>query len=131
LKGKLDESFIDAITLVLEHDSAYRYRFQDIIVNLNKYELTRNSKKELCRLMDMLIEREEGRLSDKWEKVKKFAEIALSFPTKIRRELVKILVELNLEELKFSKEDIYWTDYYYSYKFGGKSLEERKLNNKI
>jgi len=131
LKGKIDENFIDAISLVLEHDSAYRYRFQDIIVCLNKVLLKQNPAREICRLMDIIIEREEARMNHKWKSVKKFIKLALFFPTKYRKLLVEIMGEINLEELKFSKEDTYWAGEYQSYNFGGKTLEKRKLENKL
>lgn len=116
LKGKINEHLIDAISAVLEYDSAYRYRFQDIVAELNK---NNGVVKELKRLLTITAERE----VDSWQKEKwnslKFLVNALYLMPKTRKLIREIIQEVNIDEIKFSKEDIYWTRTAKNYNYGG------------
>lgn len=132
LRGKVKDNLLDAITLVVECDSAYKYRFQDILPLLDQAKLTGyfSTTKELKRLIDILKERDSAQESQpvKYEKLKKVIGIVLLLP-KARKTIEDILKEVNLEEIKLSKEDICFTNTYTVYKIGGRSWEERKQEN--
>lgn len=129
LKDRVSEGVRDAIGMVLEYDTAYRFRFQDVIVELDK---TKDTRKEVCRLLQLLADRErEGfeMVADKWLAIKKFANVALLIPS-IKRQVKIILEDLNLDEVRMSKEDLYWTNEFNTFNYRGKLINERRAENK-
>jgi len=133
LKGKLDDSLLDALILILEYDSGYRYRFQDVMMELNKENLT-NPAKEIIRLIDILTFRDYGEdiesaEKSKWGRMKKLIRLVFIFCPKIKKQIVAILRDINIDEIKFSKEDIYWTNKNPSYLFRGIAFEDRLKEN--
>jgi hypothetical protein len=131
LNGKVDEMLKNGIGIIVESDSAYRYRMQDVVSQINKKELLKNPVKEICRLFDILIERDEDYMKIKWRTVKKFTKLVLITSPKIKKLVVGILMDINIDEIKFSKEDIYWVNEFGKYNYFGKTLEQRKEDNKI
>jgi len=131
LTNKINEQLVNGISIIVESDSAYRYRMQDVLPLLNKENLLKNPIKEICRLLDILIERDEEYMKEKWKKVKKFVKLVLIVSPKIKKLVVNILMEINIDEIKFSKEDIYWVNEFGKYNYFGKTLEQRKEDNKI
>jgi len=131
LKGRLDQNLIDALALILEYDSAYRYRFQDIVMELNK---DNKPVEEIIRLLDILNKRECGddlntRKNSKWGQMRRLVKLGFFFCPKIKKQMIAILRDINIDEIKFSKEDIYWIAED-GYPFQGMTKEERKAENK-
>ncbi len=106
LKGRLDPRIVDMSTLVLEYDSAYKYRFQDIGAELNK---NNPPVKEIKRLMDLLIARDYKEMADKWKRIKNLTNILYLMP-KTRRLIKEIINDIDISKIKMSKEDIYWAN---------------------
>ena len=125
---KIDQNFLDAISLIVEFDSAYRYRVQDIISELNKENLIKNPKKEILRLLDIINSRERT-FNPRWNQIKKIVKVGMYIP-KFRKTIVSFLKEINIDEIKFSKEDIYWTNKDFSYCYRGLTATERYNENK-
>lgn len=130
LRYKFENNLFEAITLILECDSAYRYRFQDIIAELKKENL-KNPRQELLRLWDIMTSRETilGQLR-KYKSLRKFISLAIFVP-KIKKLVVSILTEINIDEVKMTKADIYWSNEYGVYNFRGLNSEQRKQENKL
>jgi len=136
LRGMMDGYLLDALTLILEYDSGYRYRFQDIIAELNKEALAKNPAKEVMRLLDVLTFREGlGKAIDpasKWQKLKRLIPLLFFVCPKIKRQVVKILTEMNIDEVKFDKSDLYWINKNSCHLFRGMPIEAREAeNNKL
>jgi hypothetical protein len=115
------------IMTILEFDLAYRYMFQDVIVEINKENFNKNPVKEYRRVLDILISKSYETLQNKFKLVKFMGSVALIFSKKLRKDLKEIVKELNLKELELSKEDIYWTNthQYSSFKFRNLPYEIR------
>jgi len=132
LKDKLPIGIINALTMIIEIDTAYRWRFQDIISELKQENLEGFGVfKEIGRLLNILRQREKmGYISGKLNGIKWLVYALLLLSPKTRKLIRDILKELNLNELRFSVEDDYWINQNRAdYKFKGLSLEERhKLN---
>jgi hypothetical protein len=111
----------DIICFWLETDMAYRYRFQDIIYELNIELFKKDQIKELLRLLDILISREIGGMDFKWKTIRKYVVPGLKvikfFKPKLFKKVCQMVANINLEEIKSSKEDIYWQKDYIDYKF--------------
>ena len=112
-----DESLKDAISIILENDMAYCYRLQDILGELNK----KNSfTKEIKRLADLYISRDHG------SRLVRMAKRARKYLWLLRFTKVKsILMDINIDEIKLSKEDIYWTNIVPGYNYRGLTYKRR------
>jgi hypothetical protein len=133
LRGEMDETLVDAITLVLEYDSGYRYRFQDIIAELNISHLYNEYiTAELQRLLDILTYREGlGKIdpASKWQKLKRLLPIIFFLYPKLKKKIVKILEKINIDEVKFNYQDEYWINQNPCHLYCGLSIEERQKKN--
>lgn len=133
LRGEMNETLMDAITLVIEYDSGYRYRFQDIIAELNVSHLYNEYiTEELQRLLDILTYREGlGKIdpASKWQKLKRLLPIIFFLYPKLKKKIVKILSEINIDEVRFDKSDIYWVNQNPCHLYRGMSIEDRQAEN--
>lgn len=121
LKGKYDQNLVDAFTLVLEYDSAYRYRFQDLVVGYNR---NNGIVKEVMIMVDKIIERENPPHSkEKWAKFRTPIRL-LTFI--FRKRIKQFFDELNLDEIKLSKEDTYFLCLYNIYNCNGWDWDKKQ-----
>jgi len=109
----------DILCMLLEFDNAYRFRFQDLMGELNQEDFKKNSIKELLRLIDILSKRERTQeIRDTWVLVK----MALKYYLKYDKELLEIVkevfLEADIEKLKLSVEDKYYCKPRKDYNFG-------------
>jgi len=119
----------DVICAILEFDIAYRYRAQDILFKLDKIKLIENPLKELERLFTILISRENWATSgmERFKGIFPLVRIYFMFNPKKLKQLKEILSRIDINEIKLSVEDIYWTNQAYKdYNFRGISYEERR-----
>ena len=108
---------------IFEYDDAYRYRLQDVMSELNKENLFKNPRKELSRLVDLLIVRDTAQnMRDKFKTVKLFLWLLVPF----KRKFLKSIKDLDLDKMKFDEDDRYWVllrnD---EYLFFGENKEQR------
>ena len=112
----------EVIAMTWEYDYAYRLRGQDLIPFLNKEALRKNPVKEIKRLIDILIERDIS-CKDKWKSLKKW--IILLRIKKIRKIIVDLLLEIDLEKIKMDEADWYFSLDRNDYNYGGLPYKER------
>jgi hypothetical protein len=118
LKGKIDERVLDAMTLVLEYDSAYRFMLQDILPILDKEKFDKEPIKELQRLFDIFISRNDGG-EQKMINIFKFIKFYLKVNRKLLKQVKEIVKDLNLKEIDPSDADRYWMLYLRAYRCFG------------
>ena len=98
--------FRDFLCMTLEMDNAYRYRFQDVIVLLDKCALRKRPAKEIFRLLRILSQRELTQdIKDTWVLLKIALTLYLWTDRECKRMLVRCLSDLNLEEVQLTIED--------------------------
>lgn len=138
LTGLVDDKLKDIICYYVEYDMAYRYRLQDILACLDKEALKKKPIVELKRLLDILCKREsypdkmeDYGMAKKWKRIFSFVFWVMVFNSKIKKLIVDILLNINLEEVAFSEEDICWTNYYEDYNFRGMNYQQREADNKL
>lgn len=110
----------DIMCMFLEFDNAYRFRFQDIIVNLDVSALKQNTGNELVRLFELMTAREKTQeIKDTWKLVKFFLPWYLRFDKKLQTSIVGVLSSLDLTKVKLSVEDEHFclkrTDYQFDF----------------
>ena len=126
---EVDREVRDFVCMILEMDNAYRFRFQDVIVELDKQALKKNTGKELTRLLSILQTRESGQtVRDTWTLFKTFIPTALWLSPKVKKQIVSVLTELNLSEVALTAEDKWYATPRkdYSCKFRDFPTEEDK-----
>lgn len=110
---------ISAISAIWEFDSAYRYRFQDILSNVDKDACIDNPRKEMMRLVALTFKREKiiG-LVEKMKAIKLVVWVLLM--NRQTREMIKCFV-WNLEPSEIALDD---GDRYWCYQFGDFDFED-------
>lgn len=105
IDNSLAKEFAFNLGQIIEYDDAYRYRFQDIMEELDEEQFNKNPKKEVLRLYEILIVRAlDGVAFSKVKPILTFVNIFVPF---IKKHLIK--------NTKFLKEccrdqsDWYWT----------------------
>ena len=97
----------DLSCMVMEFDNAYRYRVQDILPEVNKEELKKNTIKELHRVLDIMGGRENTQtIKDSCFLLKKFVSFYLRFDRKLLGLLREVLLEVNLKQVSLDEMDI-------------------------
>lgn len=108
----------DLVCMVLEFDNAYRFRFQDIISELNKENLRKNTAKEISRLLEIMSSRENTQeVKDTWKLVRYFLPWYLRFNRSLRKQIVDILTDLDLSKTALQVDDKHFCDKRVDYKF--------------
>jgi len=93
----------DIICMVLEYDDAYRYRFQNVIIELDKERVQKNVVKEIRRLFERAIELEDDEgVKAKFIRLKKFLPIIRG-----QKALRDFLCGLDLSKLRMDRGDRY------------------------
>lgn len=126
----------DIVCFFLEADHAYRYRWQDIMCELDKAKFKKNPCKEFQRLFQIMIDREPKTsllMKRKWGYFKKMIPFAYwylkIFKPSILKRLCWAIEDINIDEIKPSREDLYWMNRAESYNFRGLNWSIRKLMN--
>lgn len=121
----------DIVCMILEFDNAYRYRFQDIIVELDQKAVQKNPIKEFLRLLDVMSQREnDQKVKDTWKLFKLVVRFYLRFDRKLIRMLVDVFSKLDLREIAFMPEDKHFSCQRSDYRFGfmeNPTPEDKKL----
>jgi hypothetical protein len=121
-RGKIIK-FIWALGTFIQNDFAYYWRVQDPLCELDKESLNENPRKEILRLFDLAIARD-NQISEKVRLLKKLASILLLIPRykKIAKDYFN---GLDIEKIKPDREDIYFMGRRQGYNFGGLSYKDR------
>jgi hypothetical protein len=127
LKDELEKGFIDAVSLVLEYDSAWRFIFQDIMAEFRPEEFGKNWRKELRNIFDIAINRGNANDKVKFNNIYKIMILALTLNRKLLKQVKRIVAKLNIEEMKPTEEDRYWMLFLKTYSCFGLSPEQRDI----
>ena len=149
IQGPWEGYYSEPITIILEADIAYRYRFQDIVVEIDKQRLVFDTKrylrgifgliwyitigndrylfksvKELRRVIQLLIDRELNS-NQKFKALKELC-LVLQISPYYRKLIIDFFLKLDIEKVKLNYEDSYWLSKYKDYNLGGLDYEQRK-----
>lgn len=119
-----NEKVRDIICAILEYDTSYRLRVQDIAEFIDK---SRGAVWNINHILDILIAREVNQgMRDKWIRLKSLTWV-LHLHRGLVRDINQIIKDINVEEVKMSVEDKYWSCAHQDYNFLGLTSEERKI----
>src|SRR3990167_4028437 len=95
--------------LFVEHDNAYRFPLQDVLPLLSKDKLRKSTKKELLRIMDILIDRAHPVHGIRPKAVQMRKLLWLVFLSRSATNFIKeFLLELDTDKLKLDEDDWYF-----------------------
>lgn len=120
----------DIMCMFLEFDNAYRFRFQDVIAELDK--TNPDSGKEVVRLLELMTSRENTQeIKDTWKLVRYFLPWYLFFNKSLKKNLTAILQSLDLEKVKLSVEDEHYCSERKDYNFGFQLCPKNSTQEKL
>lgn len=120
----------DVFCLFIEQDSAYKFRFQDIMAEVDTYRLRRGGigmADEILRLMHIMKDREVDKktMSDyKWVAIEKLIKPAFLIK-EVRHYFHEFVKEVDFNKLEPDEGDWYYDTLRLDYDFGGKLLPQR------
>ena len=119
-----ERDFGKVIGTILEYDNAYYWRMEDIFSETSKELLIKNPRKELKRLLEIYKSREKGGIEFKAEAIVKALNWIFWIPG-VKKAFRKAIQSVDIEKMKMTKDDSYFTMIYEGYDFQGKNIEER------
>lgn len=109
----------DGICMLLEFDNAYRYRFQDIIAELNRENARKNIIGELKRLLTIMQSREKTpEVRDTWTLFKLLVSLYLRFDKGMKTLISNVLVEIDTGKAALDEGDKHYCNPRQDYTFG-------------
>ena len=125
IREDVADEFAKVFANLIEYDTAYRYRIQDIMSETTHTELYDNPRKEIKRLLMIFKDREPTlHLVAKFESLASIITILLAL-TRVKRAFRDALDEINIRDLQLDEADRYHILRLDRYNFLGKPLEER------
>jgi hypothetical protein len=119
----------DISCMIIEQDSAYKFRFQDIMAEVDVKEIRKgglNTRREIRRLLALLKEREFSKefAQNKWGVIERIFPFVFLIGD-VRKIINNFVREVDFKKLSPDEGDWYYDTLRYDYEFGGKRLEER------
>lgn len=131
---KVADNTANIVGHLVEYDDAYRYRIQDVMSETNKEKLLANPSKEVQRILQILMEREQGGRSGvtDWrgdhviKKAKSLSRLGLALYIPFVKKAFKYGIEnTNITDLQMDEMDRYNTRLLAGYNFDGESYDVR------
>mgnify|MGYP001579977069 FL=1 len=106
---KLRYELRDIVCMVLEFDNAYRFRYQDVIVELDRAALQKRPRQEIARLLTIMSSREVTQeIKDTWTLAASFVKWYLLFDRKMLRLIMHVLKNTTPELARLDAGDEHW-----------------------
>lgn len=107
-KNIKNEKLRDVICAILQFDLAYRYRLQDILMEIDKDDFEKRPIREINRLIKIFIERSGDKLLDVKGIKSQYIKIGLILNPSIVKEIKEFVRNIDIGKVMLSKEDWYW-----------------------
>jgi len=120
----ISNKFARYFACLLEFDDAYRYRFQDVMTEINEVDLFKNPAKEFIRILKIYKSRDREDTSSKMAILEPAIHILFRLSW-FKKAFMSALKDINIKDMKLDVTDIYWTNMRIDYKFRGLTHEER------
>lgn len=98
------ESFRNIWCMILEYDDAYRYTLQDILVEFDRDAAKKDIVKEIKKLLDLTLERDDRGLFVKFSQIRKML-FLLNFKKDIKIMVERFFSSIDLDRIKLDEDD--------------------------
>lgn len=123
LSRDISDQFALAFVTLIEYDTAYRYRIEDILTETTKEKLMANPVKEFQRLIEILAERDNRKhVVAKFRRFTWLFKYAFWF---IKKPFLEALQVINFSRLQYDDIDRFQVRHWSGYNFFGETIEER------
>lgn len=114
------------VSALIDYDTAYRYRVQDLLSETTKEKLYTAPITEIKRLLAILVERDPERkhLQEKFKAIGTAISILLLIP-RFRKLFKRVILESDFHRLQFDEADRYHVLRLDGYQFLGRTIEDR------
>lgn len=119
-------SFKNIWCMMLEYDDAYRYTFQDVLVEMDKDGVRKDVVKEITKVLDLTLERDDRGLFIKFTQVRKLL-FLVNYDKTVKQMLTRFFLELNLNRIKMDDADLYHASFKQGYNW--KHIKNYKKEN--
>lgn len=122
-------SFRNIWCMTMEYDDAYRYTFQDVLVEFDKDAAREDIVKEIKKILDLTLERDDRGLFIKFTQIRKLL-FLVNYDKNIKQMLTRFFLELDLNKLQMDEGDLQHAKFKPGYNW---THEEnyQKTNNKV
>lgn len=117
LTEESSQTFAEVFSHIIEYDNAYRFRLLDILSETTQNEL-KTPRKAILRLIELVKDRDNKIVSDKYIKIARLISLALLFP-KVKKAFKFMVFHMQIENLQWDDSDLYWSCETKGYKFRG------------
>ncbi len=115
----------EILCMIIEHDYSYKARWQDTFQYFNKRLFLENPTKEILRIMEILIERENTSMDEtKWRPIIMAIRMAM-MSGDIKKYMIEFFKALDINRITPDDADWYFMLDRLDYNYGGLTLEER------
>ena len=114
--------------LLKEYDDAYRYTFQDVLAELDKDVARKDIVKEIKKILDLTLERDDRGLFIKFTQIRKLL-FLINYDKNIKQMLTRFFVELDLHKIEMDEDDLYHAKFKPGYNWTHE--ENFKKSNKV
>ena len=123
IKKEISEEFAFIFATLIEYDTAYRYRLEDLFSESSQEKML-NPRQEINKLIEIYLQREKKR--DLPEKFRSFGRISkiLLIP-RIKKAFIKAIKQIEFSKLQLDEIDHYQIRNSLNYDFFGMTKEER------
>jgi len=124
-KGAGEKDFGKVVGTMIEYDNAYHWTLEDLASEINPAELYNHPRKEILRIFEIYKQREKRQPVEKVGSLVSLITCLLYLPS-VRKAFRASLKQIDLEKMKMTPNDRYYTMNYGGYEFEGKTIEERQ-----
>ena len=119
----------DLMCMILEFDNAYRYRFQDIMEDLDILVIKEKPLNEIIRLFDIMSSREKTQeIKDTWTLIKSFVYYYVKYDKSLLKILANTLYRINTEKAILDEGDRHYCEKRTDYNFKHYDVSKRILS---
>ena len=125
IRDQYAQAFAKNIATLIEYDTAYKYRIEDIMSETDAQKLKNAPRREIKRLLAIFATRDLNITTQaKFNTIGKILSLALIVP-RIKKAFIKSLDEIDFTKLQLDEADHYHVLKYDRYNFLGRTIEDR------
>lgn len=119
------EHLRNIVCMIWEYDDAYRYPGQDVIVEINKDAIRKDVVKEVSRIIDIYLERDDRGTAQKFRRIKKLMFLTRFMP-KLREIMMRFFLELKVENMGLDDADFFHAKYKEGYNWNHANRKQKE-----
>lgn len=121
-------SFRNIWCMAWEYDDAYRYTGQDVLPEFNKEAVRKDIVKEIKRILDLILERDNRGLFIKFTQIRKML-FLLKFSKSMRTMMERFFLAIDMDRIKMDEDDKFHARFKENYDWDASKIQPNKYKN--